>query len=529
MKPPKEPTKVSLSESEITELENKIQTSNLDDASKELIVKSLKGMIWLSKMLESKKLSMRKLSKLFGFKTEQAPKNDTPENQGAPPEKKPNSDDKKKSGKTGKNSHNKYSGAERIFHEHEELSKGDRCPACDRGNLYIVGPGIFVHIKGAPPLTATVHEAQKLRCASCGMIFTANVPKEARAQKYDETADALIALMKYGVGTPFYRLGKLQSSLGVPLPASTQWERVEELANSVYPVYLEMMKLAAQGEVAYVDDTTARVLKLKAELKLAGAERSGLYTTGVVTKAEDKIFNLFFTGNRHAGENLGELLKLRSKELAPMIQMSDALPSNRPRGIITTLCSCLVHARRGFYDALPDRKNECSYVLQLFGRIYLNEKEANEKRMNDIERLHYHQKKSSRWMQKLRRWGLKCFYLKKVEPNDSLGLALQYLFNHWEKLTQFLRVPGAPLDNNAVERLLKTAILHRKNALFYKTWMGALVGDIVMSLIQTCISADKNPFNYLVALHRSRKMVKLNPENFMPWNFEVNLLSPNPI
>jgi hypothetical protein len=144
--------------------------------------------------------------------------------------------------------------------------------------------------------------------------------------------------------------------------------------------------------------------------------------------------------------------------------------------------------------------------------------------MDDFERLNYHQRKSTRWMNKLRRWGLKCFYLKKVEPNDSLGQALQYLFNHWEKLTQFLRVAGAPLDNNMAERLLKTAILHRKNALFYKTWMGALVGDIMMSLIQTCVSAGKNPFEYLVALHQSREKIKLNPENFMPWNFEANLL-----
>ena len=57
------------------------------------------------------------------------------------------------------------------------------------------------------------------------------------------------------------------------------------------------------------------------------------------------------------------------------------------------------------------------------------------------------------------------------------------MLNHWEKLTRFLHVPGAPLDNSIRERALKKAILHRKNALFYKTQRGARVGDMYMSLI----------------------------------------------
>lgn len=517
----KEPKRVDLSESEIEDLKKQIKGSGLAEDKQELLINVLQGFVWLNKMLEAKKLSIRKLSKLFGFKTEKSQQtsqsNTTPPNR---PKEGSSGPDKK----NGKNGHDKYSGAQRIVHKHENLMRGERCPACGKGNLYEVDPGIFVHVKGSPPLMATVHEAQKLRCATCGITFTANVPKEVRIQKYDETADALIALMKYGAGTPFYRLGKLQRSLGIPLPASTQWERVEELTNSVYPVYQVMVSLAAQGEVVYTDDTKARVLNLAKELKLNKSERMGLYTTGIVSKSEENIFNLFFTGNRHAGENLDDLLKQRSSELGPVIQMSDGLALNRPKNAVTTLCGCLTHARRGFFDALPDRKKECEYVLHLLRKVYKNDSVARDRGMSDLDRLKYHEKKSGPLMRKLRRWGLKCFYLKKVEPSDSLGVALQYLFNQWEKVTQFLRVPGAPLENNIVERLLKTAILHRKNALFFKTWMGALVGDVMMSLIQTCISAGKNPFDYLVALHRNWKAVKEKPKQFMPWNYEANLV-----
>jgi transposase len=94
---------------------------------------------------------------------------------------------------------------------------------------------------------------------------------------------------------------------------------------------------------------------------------------------------------------------------------------------------------------------------------------------------------------------------------------------HWMRLTLFLRVPGAPLDNNVCERALKKAILHRKNALFFKTENGAHVGDIFMSLIHTVELNGGNPLEYLVALQRHRHEVALDPDDWMPWNYRDTL------
>ena len=65
-----------------------------------------------------------------------------------------------------------------------------------------------------------------------------------------------------------------------------------------------------------------------------------------------------------------------------------------------------------------------------------------------------------------------------VEPNGALGGAIEYFLTHWNGLTQFLRVAGAPLSNAEVERLLKKCVLRRKNSMFYKTQVGAWIGDI---------------------------------------------------
>ena len=76
---------------------------------------------------------------------------------------------------------------------------------------------------------------------------------------------------------------------------------------------------------------------------------------------------------------------------------------------------------------------------------------------------------------------------------------------------------GAPLDNNICERALKKAILHRKNALFFKTRNGAAVGDLFLSLIHTCELNGANPFAYLTELQRHASEVATEPGAWMPW------------
>jgi hypothetical protein len=108
---------------------------------------------------------------------------------------------------------------------------------------------------------------------------------------------------------------------------------------------------------------------------------------------------------------------------------------------------------------------------------------------------------------------------KRTEPNSALGGAIGYTLKHWDKLTLFLRQAGAPLDNNVCERALKKAILHRKNALFYKTRNGARVGDLFMSLIYTCQLNQANPFDYLTLLQQHADQLAVSPQLWMPWNY----------
>jgi transposase len=142
----------------------------------------------------------------------------------------------------GRNGADAYHGAERIDVPHALLQAGDRCPACEKGTVYDKAPGVLVRITGQPPLAATIYHVQKLRCHLCGQVFTAPAPAEADNGRYAATAGSMIALLKYGSGLPFNRLEGLQGYLGIPLPASTQWDIVQAVAAHLAPAFEELIR-----------------------------------------------------------------------------------------------------------------------------------------------------------------------------------------------------------------------------------------------------------------------------------------------
>jgi hypothetical protein len=333
----------------------------------------------------------------------------------------------------------------------------------------------------------------------------------------------MIALLKYGSGFPFNRLEGLQDSLGIPLPASTQWDIVEKVGDQIHPAFRELIRQAAQGEVIHNDDTTMKILSLMKENDKNEPERKGMFTTGILSVLDGRKIALFFTGRKHAGENMADLLKQRKSDLNPPIQMCDALSRNLSKDFETILANCMAHGRRKFVDVTWNFPEECRHVIETLAQVYKNDEVAKDLNMSPAERLAFHQTESGPLMEQLKIWFNDQFDQKKVEPNSGLGQAISYMLKHWEALTLFLREPNAPLDNNICEQALKKAILHRKNALFYKTEHGAYIGDMFMSLIHTCNLGGVNPFDYITALQKHSSEVFKNPQNWMPWNYKAML------
>ena len=444
----------------------------------------------------------------------------------------------------GRNGADAFGGGDQVEVPHESLQPGDACPECRNGTLYDTKPGVLVRIVARPPLHSTVYRLQKLRCHLCGRVFKAKPPKEAGEEKYDATARSMIALLKYGTGMPFNRLAGLQGNLDIPLPASTQCDLVQDSAKRALPAYKELIRQAAAGDVCYNDDTAAKILEHMGkrakkrdsekdpdakDSKEMDPSRKGLFTSGIVSTREGRRIALFFSGRQHAGENLRDVLLQRGKELPPVIQMSDALSRNPPGGLNTIVANCITHGRRRFVDVVEQFPEECRHVLEALRHVYHTDALARERELSPEDRLALHQAESGPVMDELHTWLSRQFDDRLVEPNSSLGGAITYMLKHWKKLTLFLRVPGAPLDNNICERALKMAIRHRRNSLFFKTQHGAKVGDLFMSLIYTCALCDANPFDYLTELDRHADQLASHPSDWMPWNYRQTLAAREPM
>lgn len=439
-----------------------------------------------------------------------------------------NDEKKKGEGGNGRTPATKITGAQTVEVPHPELNRGDQCPSCEKGKVYPKEPEILVRFKGAVPVQATKYMLGRLRCNLCGQTYTAEPPKGVGSKRYDESVASILGLLIYGGGLPRHRLAGLQGKLGVPLAQSTQWELLDEAADEFQPVFEELIRQAAQGEVLHSDDTSRNILKLE---RPAGDTRTGVFTSGIISAAgtggEAPQIALFFTGRQHAGENLNDVLRHRVEGLDAPIAMHDAESKNASKvkraDLEVELANCLPHGRRYFVDNLKNFPEECYHVLQELCIVFHNEKVAKEEQMTPEARLAYHQTHSQPVMDRLKKWLQEQISKKLVEPNSGLGKAINYMLNHWPKLTLFLRKAGAPLDNNLAERSLKKTILHRKNSLFYRTQRGADVGDRFTSIIHTCELNGINPFDYMTALLRNSHRAKESPERWMPWAYTANL------
>lgn len=501
-------------------------------ATYQLIAALLQTLQWIMAAFEQKTISIARLKRmLFGHSTETTAKI-------FPPQPQPDSASEKAAGQPkakrkghGRNGAQDYPGALKVKVAHLTLKIGQLCPKCLRAKLYLLKtPARLVRIVAQPLFQATVYELERLRCALCGALFTAPAPPQAGTSKYDPSVGTMLAIMRYGAGQPMYRMDKWQTHFGVPLPASTQWELIEGASATPARVYDALIGIGAQGRLLHHDDTPMRVQSLRRQLTQAppppqGQNRTGIFTTSIVSQVGSHSVALFFTGDKHAGENLDQLLRRRAAGLDKPLQMCDGLSRNRSKEFETIFCNCILHGRRMFVDVVDDFPEECRFVVESLRDVYRVDAQAKEQKLSDAARLALHQEQSRPVMDKLRAWMNEQFEQRKVEPNSGLGQALTYMLKRWGPLTRFLEVPGAPLDNNICEQALKMAILHRKNSMSYKTLNGARVGDAFMSLIHTCQLNRVNPFEYLTALQKHGQDVAKDPTRWLPWNYTQALAS----
>lgn len=523
----KMPKVTKLSQEQMDNFLAAIMNSNIGAENAEFARMLIHGNAWMARQLELGQLSIAKLRKLFQIQGSEKAPNRKPRNDPASSDNKGSDSSKEDRKGHGRNSADAYQGAAIVEVEHPELNPGDTCPseACD-GRLYEMSePGTFVQVTGAPLANATRYNMQKLRCAICEIIYTAPLPQGVGDKKYDANFIAMLMINKYFMSVPLYRQDRLQNHLGIPLPASTQWDLMVAQEPMLKALYKAFSQDAANGVALCYDDTSVKIMS---EIKAAKTAKKGeksqhtCFTTGIVSLHEDHRTYLYITDNRTAGKCIAEIMALRDANLEPPIMMCDALVANIPQGIsedLYILCFCLVHARRQFYELPNGYDDLADKVIGLIGTIY--DHEAHTKGFSPEKRLAYHQEKSTPVMEELQ------VYLEEqklaFEPNSVPGKAIDYILSRWTHLSQFLHHANAPLDTNIVERALKLVIQVRKSSMFYKSLSSAAFASYVQSALYSAAQNELNPCDYMRALIEHEQAVIQNPNAWLPWRYEDTL------
>ena len=572
------PKQVKLTSQQVEELQERLRKNELTKDDINLLQGVLNFTFWVQERLSRAKLTIKRLRKLFGFKNESGKKskkndNKAGESSTVEPDEHASTEDGEAGVSEVSSPQENSQHTENLHHlprwddgkNHGRLSAKDydgckdikidftdglllagKCPDC--ANLYntdaqisIEDPTVIVLLEGKPLIWGKRYHLQKGRCGVCNKYFTAPLPKDLEEEpKYSPSAKSNIAITHYYAGLPFKRIEMLQAASRVPLPDATQFDLMHELhQSSIKPIAEVLRQHGANGETLYFDDTITRILNQIKQNKVAPLkkDKKAVHGTAIVSLYEGHRIYLFDTNTNVAKHAVVSLLTDRTTD-KPFTTMSDASAHNFPilddnlaaRWIIGL---CLSHGRRRFFELLGDQHDDdIQFVLKCIAKVYEHERYCKQQLYDPEQRLRYHQQYSGPLIEALRIWLNNLLFYRLVEPNSPLGEAIDYMLKRWFWLTQFLRVAGAPLDNNLCEQAIKVLIRYRKNSLFYRTFYGASVGDAMMSVMHTAVHAGANLFHYLNSLQEYVHYVQDTPEQWLPWNYEQtikNLTEVNPL
>jgi len=423
----------------------------------------------------------------------------------------------------GRRGVNDYPGADVVTCPHD-LKTNDDCPQCQRGLMALIDPKLRIQFDGGTALNAKRYELEQLCCTHCLFVTTASPPDEVDLSvKYTPKANATLAYLHYGMGLPYYRIARMQDMLGMPIAVSTQSELMAAMMGSIHGAFNYLVTYAAQSRLFYQDDTGVKIQELLKENKMASPARKGMYTSGFIAEGDNKVV-LYFSGRAHAGENFDTIIAHRDDDKRPPIRMADALTANSKHTAQAVEAKCNSHAFRRFRSLLSTYPDEAKFVMNIYDQVYEHDEYCKAQQFDDQQRLAYHQQHSRPLMQALKAW-IEHILCGGAEPNSILAAECQYLSNHWAGLTLFLETPGAPLDNNALEAILKYMIMYRKNSQCFKTAYSAEYGSRLVSVIVTCLLNNVDAIDYLTQLQRHEEEVWRDAPAWAPWNYRHTLQS----
>jgi len=443
----------------------------------------------------------------------------------------------------GRNGADAFVNAKHIFHRLAAGVIGALCAACGLGRLSHYREKVVVRIVGQPLFGAFVHHFEQARCRVCHRIVRADGPDSLLEGLgtsyivYDWSACAMLIVMHYFAGAPFKRLESLHQGWGVPLADSNQWSLVDAADDLLLPLYRALERHGIQQATSLrIDDTGSMVIAIARQIQaeVSALEsigestedvRTGINATGLVLETEAGRVILFYTGRHHAGEVIDQLLKLRQPSSPKLVKVTDGASKNFDHQHAAELIesTCNAHAFLKFRAIKDKFPKEYALAAEVYQKVFENDDEAAARKLNPVERMHFHRTHSKPLMERLVAMCEEKLRSRLVEPSSALWEPLTFIVNQWPRLTKFFEAPGVPLDTNLVEQTLIIPVRYLASSFNYQTETGAEVGDRMMSLVATARANGVEPVAYLTDCLRNHKALADGPQEFLPWAYRSRL------
>lgn len=399
------------------------------------------------------------------------------------------------------------------------------CLCCD-GKLHEMSTEVRRELKIIPAEVKVVEHIQQVySCRHCEQneintpIVTAPMPKPAFPRSLaSPTAAAFIMSQKYVEGLPLYRQEKYFERFGVFLSRQTManW-MIQGSSTWLEPIYNAMHTKLLELDVMHADETTLQVLR-ESERAATSKSYMWLYRSGH-TNVPIVLYDYQQTrASKHPRRFL--------EGFAGYLHVDGYAGYNGIPDL--KLVGCWAHARRKFTDALkalPESAKN-SAVKTKEGLEFCNDLFKIERELKDVspeERYKQRLEQSQPVLEAFSAWLRE--QTPKVIPKSSLGQAIKYCRNQWDRLVVFLEDGRLEIDNNRAERSIKPFVIGRKNWIFSNTAKGAKSSAIIYSIVETAKENGLNPFHYLKYLFEELPNMdiadKEKLDQFLPWSITI--------
>lgn len=406
---------------------------------------------------------------------------------------------------------------------HDVPAEQKRCECCGAEKVEINRKEHVVITRIPAKYKKIVHVRPVYGCPKCKHSISVAEPVLLPIPKglADVSLLCFVIVSKYRYHLPLYRIQRqIFHESGIWFTRSTFVSWLRYLYKSVRRIHYELMGEYKRSLLKHADESPFKV-RLS---EVHGKHHEGRMWAGLGKNNPGGPVVAVFHYDRSRSGNAA-LLFLKGSRSGDVLMIDGCDSYNKPiQKYSLILLNCMAHARRKFKEALDvGYKSEYSKrVLRKIGQLYRLERYADKVNAATEKKYQLRQMYSKKILVEIKELLLNPGF--PILPSKKIGEAINYMLNHWEPLTRFIDNGFYPIDNNPVERIIRTLAIGRKNWMFAGSENGAKWCAAYYSIFATCLLNGVDPEKYLqdVLMRLAIRPENADVKDLLPVNWAKN-------